>query len=234
MTDETVQAPLGGVITKVERQARAKQRYNVYLDDVFAFSVHEDLMVKYRLLKGTMIEPEEYGRILTEEERHRAYLSAIRLLSSRLRSEYEIRERLKQKEFEPEVIGHVTTRLRTEGYLDDALFAEMLTKQRSESQKKGRHWIKQELQQKGIPKEHISAALEQVNEDDETEAAYQLASKRYRKSWEEDPLKARRKLAGFLQRRGYSGSVVSRVMARMPHSKGNEDWHESSEENDFD
>ncbi|MEK8130154.1 RecX family transcriptional regulator [Paenibacillus filicis] len=233
MTEETERTPLEGVITRIERQPRSKQRYNIFLNDVFAFSVHEDLMIKYRLLKGVHIEAEEYTRILTEEERYRAYLSAIRLLSSRLRSEFEIRQRLKQKETEDEVIGHVISRLRNEGYLNDGLFAEMLAKQRSESQKKGRHWIKQELQQKGIPKDDILAALDQVDEKTETEAAYQLASKRYRRAWEEDPLKARRKIAGFLQRRGYSSSVVSQVMARMPHGTGGEEWLELSEENDF-
>ncbi|SDC88669.1 regulatory protein [Paenibacillus sp. UNCCL117] len=232
--EQQEQAPVGGVITKIERQARSKQRYNVFLDGLFAFSVHEDLMVKFRLLKGASIEPGEYEHILIEEERHRGYSSALRLLSSRLRSEYEIRERLKRKEFEAEVIDHVAARLKNEGYLNDEMFAEMLTKQRSESHKKGRHWIKQELQQKGIPKEHITNALEQVDEAVEVEAAYQLASKRYRKDWEEDRLKARRKIAGFLQRRGYSGNVVSKVMAKMPAASGDEDWHEFPEQSDFD
>lgn len=217
MTGIQENVPAGGFITKVERQAKALQRYNVFIDDRFAFSVHEDIMIKYRLLKGTEVEPTELETILAAEERHKAYLSAVRLLASRLRSEYEIRTRLKEKEFEPVVIEDVISRLRMEGYLNDALFAEQMTKQRSESQKKGRQWIKQELKQKGISKEHIETALAGVKADMERDLAYALVAKRYKREWEEDPVKARRKIAGFLQRRGYTSAIVQQVLSKMPH-----------------
>ncbi|MED4601733.1 RecX family transcriptional regulator [Paenibacillus validus] len=223
MTGYQESAPLGGFITKVERQARAQQRYNVFIDDKLAFSVHEDIMIKYRLLKGAQVESAEMERILAAEERHKAYLSAVRLLASRLRSEHEMRSRLKEKEFQPDVIEDVISRLRTEGYLNDALFAEQMAKQRSQSQKKGRHWIKQELKQKGVPKEHIETALAGVDAETEREAAYALVSRRYKREWEEDPSKARRKIASFLQRRGYTLTVVQQVLGKMPQRSMDDD-----------
>ncbi|WP_281887532.1 RecX family transcriptional regulator [Paenibacillus sp. YYML68] len=232
--DEGEKRTSGGTITLIERQPRTRHRYNIHLDGVYAFSVHEDLMIRYRLLKGAVVESEELERLLVDEERHKAYLSAVRLLSSRLRSEHELRARLMEKEFESSIIDHCLDRLRSEGYLNDALFAEQLAKQRSESQRKGRHWIKQELKQKGVPKEHIEAALEQVDEQTEVEGAYKLVSRRYANEWQEDSVKARRKATGFLMRRGYSMNVALKVMDRLAEQwgKSSGEWVESMDVDD--
>ncbi|MCZ8519979.1 MULTISPECIES: RecX family transcriptional regulator [Paenibacillus] len=221
--------PQGGTITKVEQQKRTKSRYNIYIDESFAFSVHEDILIRHHLLKGEVVERETLVKILTEEERNRAYLDAIRLLSSRLRSAHEIRSRLKLKGYGPDLISGVVERLRKENYLNDAEFAQMLTKQRVLSQKKGRHFIKQELQQKGVAKEEILEAIAGVDEETEYEMAHQLAVKRYAGEMRKDPLKARRKIAGFLQRRGYPGSVVSRVLGTLPRHSDESEWEDPEE-----
>ncbi|WP_284639170.1 RecX family transcriptional regulator [Paenibacillus silviterrae] len=222
-----------GIITKVERQARAQNRYNLYINDQYAFSVHEDVLIKYRLFKGEEIEKEQYEAIVLEEERQKAYLNAVRLLSSRLRTEHEIKTRLKLKSFSEEIVQETVERLKTEGYLNDTMFADQLTRQRLHSQKKGRHFIKQELQQKGVSKERIQTAISQVDEETEFQMAYELASKKYRNELKsEDPLKTRRKIAGFLARRGYPGGVVTRVLRQLPIEAAGEEeewteWDES-------
>lgn len=227
MADHTDECLASGVITKVEQQRRSRQRYNLFIDDKFAFSVHEDVLVKHRLLKGELVEASKLRQILYEEEINKAYLDAIRLLSGRLRSEHEMLTRLKQKGYSPEINQVTIERLQKEGYLNDSLFAEQLTKQRLESQKKGSRWIKQELKHKGINKKQITEALEQVDEETEYRMAYSLTMKRYGAELEKDALKARRKIIGLLQRRGYPGSVVSKVLSRLPVHGQEEDWNES-------
>ncbi|CAG7602222.1 Regulatory protein RecX [Paenibacillus solanacearum] len=222
MSEENHQA---GIITKVERQKRSPHRYNIYVDENYAFSVHEDILIKYRLLKGECMEESNLQDILHADEANRAYLDALRLLSSRLRSEHEMRARLKQKGYEPAIVGKTVDRLQSERYLDDELFAEQLTRQRLESQKKGRHFIRQELQQRGIKKDTIHEAMELVNEETEFRMAFGLAEKRYANELSRDPVKAKRKIAGFLQRRGYPGTVVSRVLKQLPAgTQGEEEW----------
>lgn len=136
MDDET-ETIHSGTITKIERQKRIKDRYNLFIDEQFAFSVHEDILIKQRLVKGTVISIEHFKVILHAQEKQQAYLDAIRLLSVRLRSEHELKARLKQKGYEPEIRAITLDRLRQEKYVDDGLFAEQLTMQRIRSQKKG-------------------------------------------------------------------------------------------------
>ncbi|MCZ8512293.1 RecX family transcriptional regulator [Paenibacillus filicis] len=230
-TPETMEMSIkSGIISKIERQKRAAHRYNVYIDDTFALAVHEDVLIKHRLLKGETVLEDDLKRILEAEEKSRAYLDAVRLLSSRLRSEHEMRTRLVQKGYGIELAQETTERLRQEGYLNDQLFADQLAKQRLQSQKKGRNWIKQELKQKGLSKDHIAQAMEQVDEATEYQMALSLASKRYASELAKDPLKAKRKIGGFLMRRGYAGSIVSKVLSQLKsagHGAEEEtDWNE--------
>ncbi|UQZ87413.1 Regulatory protein RecX [Paenibacillus konkukensis] len=219
-----------GTITKIERQKRVKDRYNLYIDDQYAFSVHEDVLIKHRLVKGAEIGVEHFRAIAQAQERQQAYVDAIRLLSFRLRSEYELKARLKEKGYDPQVAAETLERLRREQYVDDSQFAEQLAMQRIRSQKKGRNWVRQELQHKGLQPEHIAQALEQVDEETEYRYAFELAFKKYRSDFAEDPLKGRRKAAGFLMRRGYSSRIATRVIRELGLAYGELDLEEADYE----
>ncbi|OXM84744.1 regulatory protein RecX [Paenibacillus rigui] len=211
-----------GTITKVERQKRVKDRYNLYIDDEFAFSVHEDILIRYKLVKGSEVEEEGLRAIVHAQEKQRAYLYAVRLLGSRLRSEHELWNRLKQKGYDPVLATTTVERLKQEQYVNDAVFAEQLTKQRVRSQKKGRNWVKQELQFKGIDPIQISKAIQQIDEETEYRSAYELVYKKYRKEFIIDAKQAQRKAMGFLLRRGYSSSLVSKVVREVLKAFGEE------------
>jgi regulatory protein len=213
--DPRIDLPINhGTITKIERQKRAKDRYHLYIDEQFVCSIHEDVLIKYRLAKGSIINSEEMIAIIEAQNLQQAYLDAIRLLSFRLRSEYELKIRLKQKNYEISTIEDTLDRLRQEKYIDDSLFAEQLTEQRIHSHKKGRNWIKQELQHKGLEPQHITKALGQIDDETEYKHAYSLINKKYGSSLspDSDVQNIKRKAITFLLRRGYSSSTVSHVM----------------------
>jgi len=212
-----------GTITKVERQKKVKDRYNLFIDEQYAFSVHEDILIRYKLVKGIQIDQDDLRAIVHAQEKQQAYLYAIRLLSSRLRSEQELKSRLLQKGYDPSVSGQTVERLKREQYLDDGMFAEQLTQQRIRSQKKGRNWVRQELQHKGIAPEQISQAMEQIDEGLEYRTAYSLIYKKYLGTFETDKLQARRKAMGFLMRRGYSARLVNQVIREVFQAYGEEE-----------
>jgi regulatory protein len=224
-----------GTITKIERQKRAKDRYNLYIDEQYVFSIHEDVLIKYRLAKGSVINAEEMMAIVQAQDLQQAYVDAIRLLSFRLRSEYELKARLKQKNYELPTIEDTLDRLKREKYLDDALYAEQLTEQRIHSHKKGRNWIKQELQHKGLRPEHITKAMEQIDDETEFTNAFSLIHKKYGASLspDSDVQNIKRKAIALLQRRGYSSSVVSRVMRKFTQIIGSDPDMEDEHELEF-
>ncbi|WP_248926297.1 RecX family transcriptional regulator [Paenibacillus hamazuiensis] len=230
--DQQVDKP-SGVISKVEKQEKQQERYNIYIEDKYAFSVYEDTLIKYKLFKGTAVDIGQIEQILKADELQRAYRTAILALSRRLRTEQELQSRLAGKGYDPEISREIIRRLKAEGYINDYEYAVSLTKQRVMSQKKGRLYVRQELLHKGIPKELATEALQKIDPETEYEQALELALKRWNRSSDQSR-EAKRKIAAFLLRRGYPGSVVSQVVKNLHANKQHSDEDEHADEIEFD
>lgn len=200
-------------ITSVLMLKRPKHRYRISFG-VYALEVHEDVMIKYRMIKGAVFTKAELEEIVAADERQQGYADALKYLSLKPRTTYEITQRLGEKGWGEETIQDVLARLQSEGYVDDAAYAQEWASQRVKLRGKGKLWVKHELRQKGISKAYIEEALGEVSEEDEFESALQLGMKKWRSTTGE-MLDRKRKTGAFLQRRGFSGSVVSRVMREL-------------------
>lgn len=211
------------VITQIEKQKKRSARYNVFINGDYSFSVHEDLMIKHRLFKGSEIEEERLLELVQEDEEYRAYLHAIQLISRRPHSTKELIDKLKEKGYEAKSGEAAARRLTELSYLDDRLFAKQWTEQRMKWQKKGRQWVKQELKQKGIAPEYVEEALREYGEEEETDSAMLLA----RKKWNQikgELADKKRKTSAYLWRRGYSTSIVQRVIRELSQGEDMEEF----------
>ena len=127
----------------------------------------------------------------------------------RLRSEKEIRERLKRKKFEAETVKAVLGFLRENGFVDDRAFAKAWAESRLKKPF-GLKRISRELLSKGIPGEIIESRLEEIKKGYSEEGIIlNLAKERLKKSGGIDPRKAKQRVYGYLIRRGFSmGKVI--------------------------
>ncbi|MBP1961033.1 regulatory protein RecX [Paenibacillus aceris] len=212
------------MITMVEKQKRGKHRYNIFLNEEYAFSVHEDILIKHRLVKGELVNSHEIERIIQDEEQNNAYMKALRVIGRRPHSSSELKRKLKETGYEPPVIEWVIDKLASQNYLNDEEFAKMWTDSRIISQKKGRNLVRQELQQKGIRKELVKHAMDNINPEDEIAGAMKLAQTKWKQTSGET-FEKKRKTAAFLMRRGYTGAVVTKVLSQLS-SESSEDEFE--------
>lgn len=203
-----------GVVTALETQKRNKKRVNVYLDGVYAFSLA--LEEAARLHKG-----QHLSRDLVAELRHadavgQAVDSAARFLALRPRSEAEVRRNLAEKEVAPPVIDLAIEHLTALGYLDDRAFATFWVQERAAFKPISPRALRYELQQKGVPVEIISAALETVDSRESAERAARSRISRLRGSTRRE---FRQKLTDFLVRRGFAydecASTIRRLMDEL-------------------
>jgi regulatory protein len=202
------------VITKVEQQKRHKQRYNIFVNHEFAFAVHQDIVVKYRLLKDSTLTKTFIQNVISEEERHSAFRSALHYIGRAMRSEKEVAHKLLTKGYEGDTIAIVLNMLKQQQLIDDNVYASTLALQRLRMNKKGPLWIQRELIQKGISKEHIRSALNQCDENAVFEQALALAAKRWEQDTGDDLVKLR-KVTQLLQRRGYSTEVIRMAIYKL-------------------
>ena len=198
------------VITGVEREPKQRYRYLISFES-YVLSVHEDVMIKYRMVKGNTFWKHELEEIVLSNEKQIAYVHALKYLERKSRTRNEIQKRLLEKETSLEVIRDVLERLSREGLVNDALYAQQWAEQRITSQRKGKAWVRHELRQKGIDKTLITEALEGVSPEQEYESALVIG----RKKWSQtkgETLDKKRKVGAYLMRRGFSGEQVRRVL----------------------
>ena len=152
----------------------------------------------------------------------RAENVSMHALTRRGMSRWELEKTLRSRELDEEVVEAELDRLEGVGLLDDAALAETFVRTQHDRKGLGRGAITAELRRRHIAQEHIDAALEQVDDDDEQTRATELAVKRAGQLSSYDLETAKRRLHGFLSRKGYSSAVVRAAIdeAMSPRSSG--------------
>lgn len=165
-------------------------------------------------------QPHDFGRSAsrsahssTEAGEHdaeaadRAEEALVRKLRSRSLSVSEARQVLRDRDLDRSGIDDVIDRFCERGYLNDALLAEHLVTSGVERKGQGRVALSRALAQRGIPRDVIDAALDELPDDD-ADRALEFARSKARSLARLDFDTALRRLVGQLARRGYGGSVA--------------------------
>ena len=148
----------------------------------------------------------------TERQSRRATGLTIRQLARRGMSRWELEQLLTRREIEPEVFGPELDRLEAMGVVDDASLAASLAFTQHSRKGLGRTAIEQELKRRHIDPELIELALADIADEDELARATELAVKRAGQLSSYDDETARRRLHGFLARKGYASDVIRQAM----------------------
>ena len=201
---------MAGTITALKIQKHNKERVNVYLDDDYAFAV--TVLVAATLKKGLFLTDTEIEQFKGQDERNKAYNQAIRFLGFRARSQQEMERYLQNKGYAPEVIADTINRLLNEHYLDDEDFARYWLENRERFRPRGQQALRYELRQKGIAAEVIEIALADLDEDELAWSAVEPKLSQWQGLSEEE---FKKKMFGFLSRRGFTYEVTYRVFDRV-------------------
>jgi len=199
-------------ITKIEEQKKKKNQFNIYLDDKFAFSLSEQSLVDSGICVGQELTQKEVDQVINKEQKVKALDKAFLWLGIRPRSRFEIKQKLKEKGFDEEVIKKTIKKLKELNYLDDEKFARAWVEDRKLNQPKGRYFIYSELKQKGVNKEIIEKVLDETySKEEEFELALKLAKKKKAALKNLEPYNLYQKLANYLIQKGFSWGMVKEV-----------------------
>lgn len=212
------------VITKITRQKNNPERYNVFLEEKYAFSVDEGILVRYQLTKGKELDQWSIEEMVFDDQVSKAFNHALVYLSFRMRSEGEVRKKLKEKEYGDAVIDEAIKKLYNLNFLDDRSFSEALMNTQIRTAKKGPRAIQQDLQRKGIDKDLRTEVLEGYTEEEQFEAARSLAEKIADKENKKTPTQIKQKINDSLMRKGFSYSLISAVIETLTLEKEEDEW----------
>ena len=112
-----------------------------------------------------------------------------------------------------DVVRAVLIDLERLGYVDDRQFAGQWAASRVRLRGFGRRRIEQELRNKGVSRDIIRGALGRIFEDlPEADIAQREADKKLKSLARFDAETRRRRLAGFLERKGFSPEIIHDIL----------------------
>jgi regulatory protein len=199
-------------ITEIKAAKTREKRINIYLDGKPAVSVLQETALQQGLHRGQEITENGLTSLVQQDAGQRCYNAAVRLLSYRPRSEAEIRQRLTRKSFDNETLEKTIIKLKELGFIDDAAFARFWKDNRQECSPRSRRLTSLELKRKGLSGDIIDQV---VGELDDTDSAYRAALKRVRRLAASEYQEFRKRLGGYLGRRGFSYSVIDATTKRV-------------------
>jgi regulatory protein len=201
------------IVTRISEQKRRPNRRNIYLDGKFAFGCNLNVVAKFRLRDGMNLSAEQVANIQQGEVRQECFDQAIKILQRRLHSRAELQRKLARHEYGEQVIGGVLDDLARMGYVDDERFAKTKALAAAQHKQHGRRRAFVDVIKAGVKGNVAGKAVEDVYDATDTIGlAKQLALKHAPRLRKLEPLVARRRLVGMLQRRGFNYDDIRPVI----------------------
>ena len=204
------------LITKIERQKKNKTRFSVFVDDQYAFSVSEDVYVRFVLHQGQTLTEDERTKIENAEAESSVRRIALRYRSYRPRSRKEVLEYLQKKGFDDSHIQQALVFLDGMNLLNDNEFARMFCRDRLQLKPVGKSSMKHLLYKKGIDKLTIEKILpEFYTIESENMLAMKEGERKYKRVKSLPLITQKKRIFEHLVRRGYDTSLSLKVTTQL-------------------
>lgn len=192
-------------ITALTTQKRNPNRVNVFLDGEFSFGLY--IINAGHLKVGQTISQEMIDYLKKDDQIEDGFQKALKYISYKPRTKSEVVMKLKENDFDEEIISIVLDMLVEKGYVNDLQFAKNWVENRSIYKPRSKKLITWELKNKQIGEEIIREVTGEMLPE---EKLAMLAAEKYarRLSGYEKEVFFRR-LTGYLIRRGFSFITVN-------------------------
>jgi regulatory protein len=141
-------------------------------------------------------------------------------LVTRAKSKGELLAHLKTRGIEEDVAAATIFRLQEAGLVNDTEFARAWANSRHSHKKLSKRSIAGELRQKGVVQESIDQALDEIDDESEYRAAFDLAFKKYNTMSRLEPEVQVRRIQSLLGRKGFAFSTIGRVLKELDLIQG--------------
>ncbi len=181
------------------------------------FVVTPEAVVRLGVRVGRELGAEELAGLREEGEVQRVVDRALRMLAFRARSSVELERGLARKGERGPAVDAALARLAAAGVLDDEAFARQFARSRLGGAV-GRSRVVRELVGRGLGRASAEGAVREAADDGgagEADAVERAARKKLRSLEGLEPAVRRRRLYGFLARRGFEHDEIARVLRSL-------------------
>tara|TARA_B100001287_G_scaffold3885_1_gene2954 strand:- start:934 stop:1566 length:633 start_codon:yes stop_codon:yes gene_type:complete len=200
-------------IKSVKRSTRYKDRILIKLYDGELIKTSEEFFVKNSLKVDDFIDQKVIDSLQNDIRIRQALDTAYKFLSFRVRSSYEVAQKLSQKDYNKLEISEVIKKLISMNYLDDSEFADIFTRDKFKVKKHGPLNVINGLKKHRISDETIhNTIFKYYTNDSITELIEFHLIKKKKLSTKTYFDENKQKIISMLYRKGFSYEDINRVL----------------------
>ncbi|HVA11396.1 MAG TPA: RecX family transcriptional regulator [Candidatus Dormibacteraeota bacterium] len=196
-------------ITGITQQQKHPERYSVFIDGAYAFSLGEAALISSKLHHGQELKPKQAGELKLLASGDKLYGQACRYIALRVRTAWEVSRYLERKQAPPALASELLNKLSNIGLIDDAQYAKVYIHDRQLLRPTSRLKIAFELRKKHVAEEIIEAALNASEEIEQTALSDLIERKRQQSRYKDDL-----KLMQYLARQGFHYSDIKKALGK--------------------
>lgn len=196
--------------------SKSKEVFEVVFEDETKLLLNYNIFEKYKVSVDMDFSETEIQEMKYFSDIERAKSRAINYISGKLKTKYEVKLKLKEKDFTEDIIDEVIDILEREEYLNDRLYCEVFIEDKKQLNGYGKNKIKSLLIQKGVSKSVFEDFLDEFEYEEEFDNALKMSIKKLNLlSNEDDNFKKKQKLINYLAYRGFSFDVINDVLREI-------------------
>lgn len=195
-------------ITSIKQQANRADRYSIFVDGDYAFSLSENALLASGLASGqelTKQQIKDYKKLSAEDK---LFNRALKYVAMRPRSVWEMKTYLERKGAAPETSRQLIQKLAELELLDDYKFALAFVRDRALLKPSSRRKLTAELAKKHIDSGTIEAVLAEACPSDEAALRWHIDKARRQSKYAKD----QQKLMAYLARQGFNYSDIKQLL----------------------
>ncbi len=196
---------------KILKYKKTKNNEYKITTDKDEFTLYDDIIIKYELLLKKEISTEEFKDILLENNKLKVYYAALKIINTKLKSEKELKETLKKKDYNSNEINYAIDRLNKEGYLNHEIYIEAYIHDMLNLYLVGEQKISNDLLNLGFKENEIRPYLNKIDPNIYKEKINKYINKKL-KANKKSELEFKRKTLNELINKGFSKSDILSIL----------------------
>jgi len=197
------------IVTAIKQQQKRADRFSIFVDNKFAFSLSESGLLESKLTLGKELDNQELSELKQAAVADKIYGKVLYYLSFRPRSQWEISTYLAKNNTPTPLAEKILNKLSKKSLIDDESFAKSWIENRSLLKPISTRRLIYELRSKHIDSELISKILSEEEHDDSSALALAIEKKRRQVRYHDDF-----KLMQYLARQGYKYEDIKKALAK--------------------
>lgn len=203
-------------VTSVISQEKNKECFNIYVDGSYCFSADMDMVNNHNISEGLELSQEELDNIIIKSTFKKAFNYALYVLAKSDKTEHEIINKLRVKQYPDTTIEKVLNQLKELNYLNDESYVDKWIRSNITRSNINKKIIFNKLMLKGINRNLIEKVIEKSTIDgyslDEFSIAMNLAKKKIQALKEQAGKKEKNFLTSCIQKVTNQMYVIKSLM----------------------